>query len=196
VLRRLQVHSAAWWLGHRLGLLPPRTQTTAAERAALSRLAQGRRTVVEIGVFDGANTALLRSVMAADGEVFGIDPHPPGRLGVSFERLIAARELSRIPNGRAHLVRQLSTEAVHGWARPIDFLFIDGDHSWTGISRDWDDWIPHLAPGAVVALHDSRPMPGEISPDSVRFTNEVVLPDRRFQVLATVDRLTALELSR
>lgn len=185
--------SAARWLGYRLGLRPANTQTTPAERACLAKHAAGRRSLVEIGVLHGVNTALLRSVMDPSGTIIGIDPHPPGRLGVSFERWIARRELARHPRGRAVLLRQWSHEAAAEWLTPMDFLFIDGDHSWAGIDRDWQGFSPHVVPGGVVALHDSRSVPGAPDLDSVRYTREVILADPGFRLLEAVDSLTVLE---
>jgi predicted O-methyltransferase YrrM len=185
--------AAGLWIRYRLGLVEADTQTTAAEQACLARHAAGRRSLVELGVMHGATTALLRRVMAPEGVVTGIDRHPPGRLFVSFERLTAKRELARHPRGRAVLLRQWSHEAARDWTTPIDFLFVDADHSWNGLERDWRDWTAHLVPGGLVALHDSRSMPDREEFDSVRFTNEIVLHDPRFAVVDTVDSLTVLE---
>jgi predicted O-methyltransferase YrrM len=185
--------AAARYARYRLGLSPASTQTTAAEQACLSRHASGRRSLVEIGVMHGATTALLRSVMSPEGLVTGIDRHPPGRLFVSFERLVAKRELGRHARGRAVLLRQWSHEAARDWMAPIDFLFIDGDHSWAGIERDWRNWSTHVVASGVVALHDSRPMPDCEPLDSVRFAEEVILRDERFTVIDAVDSLTVLE---
>ena len=185
--------AAVRYARYRLGLVCAHTQTTAAEQACLARHAAGRRQLVEIGVMHGATTALLRSVMASDGVITGIDRHPPGRLFVSFERLTAKHELARHPRGHAVLLREWSHEAARDWTTPVDLLFIDGDHSWTGLERDWRDWTPHLVPGGVVALHDSRLMPDRDPLDSVRFTTEVVLHDARFKVVDAVDSLTVLE---
>jgi predicted O-methyltransferase YrrM len=181
------------WLRYRLGIAPACTQTTERERACLARHAAGRRSLVELGVMYGVTTALLRSVMAPDGVLTGIDPHPRGRLFVSFERLIAAHEIARYPRGRAALLRQTSAEAAAHWTAPIDFLFIDADHSWIGIERDWREWTPHLVAGGLVALHDSRSVAGRLDLDSVRYTNEVVLRDPRFRVVDAIDSLTVLE---
>jgi len=185
--------AAMRWARYRIGLAQADSQTTLPERACLSRHAAGRRSLVEIGVMHGATTALLRSVMSADGIVTGIDRHPPGRLLVSFERLTAQREVARHARGRVVLLREWSHEAARHWTEPIDFLFIDGDHSWTGVERDWRDWSSHVVPGGLVALHDSRPMPDRDLLDSVRFTTEVVLHDRRFGVVDAVDSVTVLE---
>jgi predicted O-methyltransferase YrrM len=36
----------------------------------------------------------------------------------------------------------------------VDFLFIDGDHSYEGVRADVDSWFPKLKPGALVLFHD------------------------------------------
>ena len=112
---------------------------------------------------------------------------------MSFKRAIARRELSRCSRGRAVLLRQWSYEAARDWSAPIDFLFIDGDHSWQGIDRDWKDWSEHVESRGIVALHDSRNIAGRPDLDSVRYTEEVILKDERFRAFDEVDSLTILE---
>lgn len=36
----------------------------------------------------------------------------------------------------------------------VDMLFIDGDHSYEGCTRDLENWYPSLAPGGHIVLHD------------------------------------------
>ena len=183
--------AAGRWLRYRLGMTSAVSQTTEAERECLSRHARGRHNLVELGVMHGVTTALLRRVMAAAGVVSGIDPHPCGRLGV--ERLTAARGLAMSRRGQARLIRLTSSAAAAGWQSPIDFLFIDADHSWAAIERDWSDWIPHVSTGGIVALHDSHQLAGRDNLDTVRFTEEIVLHDPRVRRLEVVDSHTILE---
>lgn len=37
----------------------------------------------------------------------------------------------------------------------FDLLFVDGDHSYEGCTRDLENWFPLLSPGGHVVLHDS-----------------------------------------
>lgn len=181
------------WLQYRLGLCPARTQTSQVEQDHLKRYASGKRCIVEIGVCNGVNTARMRQVMDSRGIITGIDPFRPGRLGINFDMWIALREVAKHPNGQVVLVRKFSHKAVNNWTLPIDFLFIDGDHSWAGIDRDWRDWSSHVAVGGHVALHDSRSVPNRADLDSVRYTQEVILRDPRFRQIDAVDSLTILE---
>ena len=38
--------------------------------------------------------------------------------------------------------------------RSIDFLLIDGDHSYEGVKRDWELYEPLVTPGGLIAFHD------------------------------------------
>jgi len=184
---------SAWiWLKAALGIGTVPTQLSAAERNCLAKHAAGKRELVEIGVQFGVTTAHFRSVMDPQGTVTGIDPHAPGRLGLSFERLTAQRLLGRVKRGQAKLLRKLSFDAAGDFDRSIDFLFIDGDHSWQGVERDWNDWSGKIAPGGIVALHDSRSVAYRQDHESVRFTEEVVLKDSRFRAISAVDTVTVL----
>ena len=41
--------------------------------------------------------------------------------------------------------------------RPIDLLFIDGDHSFAGVAQDFWDYRELVRPGGVIAFHDIVP---------------------------------------
>jgi predicted O-methyltransferase YrrM len=137
--------------------------------------------------------------MHPDGELWAIDPYVKGRLGVSFPELIAHREVDLVENGRVRWVKATAVDAAEQWKRerrePTDFVFVDGDHSWDGISTDWNAWSGLVAPGGVVGLHDSRSTPERPIEEagSVRFTREFIRKDERFRVVDEVDSLTVVE---
>jgi predicted O-methyltransferase YrrM len=180
-----------------MGLAPAETQTSSREREALAQQAQGRRRVVEIGVWHGVTTIRLRRAMRSDGILYAVDPFSPGRLGLSFQRIIAHREVSRVGGCRVEWVRSLGHLAAGQILRTgaVDFVFIDGDHTFDAIERDWRAWSGGLVQGGVIALHDSvatidRPIH---SAGSVLYTREVVANDVRYRLIATVDTLTLWE---
>lgn len=47
--------------------------------------------------------------------------------------------------------RELWSEKV---GQAIDLLIVDGDHTLPGVTRDLDAWLPHMAKGGIVFLHD------------------------------------------
>lgn len=42
------------------------------------------------------------------------------------------------------------------WKTPIDFLFIDGCHSYEAVKADIEGWYPHVRDGGVILGHDYR----------------------------------------
>jgi len=38
--------------------------------------------------------------------------------------------------------------------KDVDFLFIDGDHSYDGVRRDFEDYSKLVRPGGLIVLHD------------------------------------------
>jgi predicted O-methyltransferase YrrM len=193
-LRSNILHWALW----NIGLAYPDTQTTASERAALTAHASGRRRLVEIGVWHGVTTRMLRQVMSSDGILFAVDPYPPSHLGFSVQQRIAHREVCRERRGTVQWLQTTGVKAAElfpGLTQALaDFVFIDGDHSYQGLKDDWESWSPLVAGGGIVALHDSRSTPSRPIDDagSVRYTAEMIVTDTRFSVLDVIDSLTVL----
>jgi predicted O-methyltransferase YrrM len=175
-------------------LKPAISQTTETERACLSRYAAGKKKLVEVGVFQGVTTRVLRQVMHPNAILFGIDPFYKNRLGVCLYRIIADREVGSVANGEVKWLEMTSAQALQTnylmGSSDLDFVFIDGDHSWEGIKADWEGFSALIPPGGIIAIHDSRNRGGC---GSERFTNEVILQDPRFHVVETEHSLTVLE---
>lgn len=51
----------------------------------------------------------------------------------------------------------------------IDFLFIDGDHTYEGVKRDFLMYSPLVRKGGIIAFHDIVPHPPECGGDIPRF---------------------------
>jgi predicted O-methyltransferase YrrM len=191
---RVLTHFLLW----NVGLARAETQTSEAERACLARHAEGRRRLAEVGVWHGVTTCQLRRMMAPDGLLFGIDPYPAGRLGFSAQRVIARREVERSQGGEVRWLRLTGVEAARRLAEagepPVDFVFIDGDHSYDGLRGDWEAWSGFVAPGGVVALHDSCSSAEREIEDagSVLYTRDVVCRDARYELAEVVDTLTVM----
>src|SRR5215469_8298050 len=124
-----------------LGLRPILGQHTEAEDGALREWANGKSRLVEIGVAEGASAVTIRQVMSPQGSLWLIDPFHLSRVQrLNAMKRVAHCAVNSISNGRVVWINKFSFEAVTGWVDPIDFLFLDGDHSETGIKKDWDDW--------------------------------------------------------
>lgn len=58
-------------------------------------------------------------------------------------------------------------------AGPLDFVFIDGDHTYDGVRADWLAWSPLVRPGGVVAFHDTWPNLDRHEPGVVAWVDEL-----------------------
>ena len=68
------------------------------------------------------------------------------------------------PDQHLHLVRddshaQRTVEQVRGLLadQPIDFAFIDGDHTYEGVKTDFGQYGPLVRAGGLIAFHDILP---------------------------------------
>lgn len=139
------------------GLRPPIAQHTLDEHEALERYASGARTVVEIGVAEGASAAGLRAAMPSDGSLYLVDPFHLSRIPVlNFLKRAAHRAVNADGSAQTHWIELFSHDAVRDWKLAIDFLLIDGDHREQAVERDWLDWSAFVAQQGVVGFHDAR----------------------------------------
>lgn len=144
-----------------LGLRPIAAEHTRAEHDALQRWARGRVSLVEIGVAEGASACVLRESMSPAATLTLIDPFPLSRWrAVNGLRRAAHAAVERIPNGRVEWVDDYSQRAAQSWSRPLDFVFIDGDHHEQAVLADWSAWSPFLMAGGVAVFHDARVFEG------------------------------------
>lgn len=122
--------------------------------------------VVEIGVFLNAQKAFYRELLGA--EHIGIDVSP----GSCPDIL-----------GNSHSLEMVEKLKIRLLGRPIDLLFIDGDHSYASIKQDYELYGPltkHL-----IAIHDIfliRPS-GEDSSGVMDFWSRLVEADRQNTIL-------------
>jgi predicted O-methyltransferase YrrM len=178
-----------------LGLDDALTQTTENERNCLARFAKNRKLALEIGVWEGISTRVLRRHMDRDGILYAVDPFYVGKLGVCWSRPIAVREAKRDPQGaRVIFVRALSHDAAKTLRARFDFAFIDGDHSFEGIRQDWADWSDRVVPGGIICLHDTTLQPNSpLVLGSHQYFESHIRTDPRFRLVAQVDSLSVMQ---
>lgn len=90
------------------------------------------------------------------------------------------------------------------WTKPVDVLFIDGDHSYEGAVGDIIGWMPHVREGGFVAVHDyrkqdvPRPNDGQVRPHELEWPEVDRAVDEylksQFDVFALVESLIVFKV--
>ena len=122
---------------------------------------QKPRIILEIGTAKGGTllawsriaTELVISIDLFGGIGGGGYPKAKAKLFHQFAVDRAGVEIVLLRDDSHSLdTRERVKEILAG--RTIDFLFIDGDHTYAGVSRDFEIWSGLVTAGGHVALHD------------------------------------------
>jgi predicted O-methyltransferase YrrM len=126
--------------------------------------AERPQAVLEIGTAAGGTLFLLSRVAADDALLVSVDLRR-GQFGGGYPAWRAplyrsfAREAQRIELvvGDSHEPRTLQRIHLLLEGRPLDLLFIDGDHTYEGVKQDLADYAPLVRPNGLIAFHDIVP---------------------------------------
>lgn len=131
---------------------------------------------VEIGVFCGRMSKLLlarrpdlylimvdnwmaQEYQPADYQATG-DFHAQRRGGEQANYARTAESTTRFAAARRKIMHMDSVAAAFNLGKQsVDFVFLDGDHSHRGVTRDIDAWLPTIKSGGWLGGHDYRPIP-------------------------------------
>jgi predicted O-methyltransferase YrrM len=117
--------------------------------------------VVEIGTARGGTLSALCQIARPDALIISIDI-PGGAFGGGFTEDEAKGFMAYKQEGQAlHFLRKDShlkatrdkLLKILGEIK-IDFLMIDGDHTYEGVKKDWELYSPLVREGGVIAFHD------------------------------------------
>jgi len=141
-------------------ICPQQVESEILQLACVVRDLQPK-VVVEIGTANGGTLFLWATLMHPMGCVISIDlpggthgggyPYWKTWLYNSFGR---KRGDVRLLRGDSHAssMRKKLERILAG--RAIDFLFIDGDHTYAGVVKDFEMYSPLVRLGGMIALHD------------------------------------------
>lgn len=130
-----------------------------AEATYLYRLAKSLRHAqcLEIGRFKGGSTFLLAAAIGDDSQLVSIDNHS------KLQNLVSGAELDRSLHDAlvrfgldGRVVLQVGDSGtVPLEPQSLELAFIDGDHSYEGVSRDFQNVRRAMKPGGHVLFHDA-----------------------------------------
>jgi len=114
---------------------------------------------LEIGTSKGGTLFLFSRVADPEGTLISVDilggyPKWKARIYRAFakggQRILLIKNDSHDP-GALKIVEMI----LEG--RKLDFLFIDGDHSYEGVKMDFEMYSPLVRRGGIIAFHDIVP---------------------------------------
>lgn len=115
-------------------------------------------TVVEVGSYQGRSTiAMALAAKRVGCTLWAIDPHLTYEAGGTqfgmADNMAYYENIAHFQVGGVVKTLNISSdEAFILWSRDIDLVFIDGDHEYEHVRRDWYLWSMQAD---VVALHDT-----------------------------------------
>jgi cephalosporin hydroxylase len=116
---------------------------------------------LEIGTNYGGTLLLLCNVSPARAKIISVDL-PMGPFGGGYpRRKIPLFRKFRKAGQQLHLIRADShrQETKEGVLRildgeSLDYLFLDGDHTYEGVRQDFEMYAPLVRSGGMIGLHD------------------------------------------
>jgi predicted O-methyltransferase YrrM len=134
------------------------------------------RNAMEIGTGNGGTLFLLCRLAHSHARIISLD-NDRGRLGGArksiYYSFVRDHQRLHVIHGDSHNIRTHSRIARKLGLERLDFLFIDGDHSYEGVKRDFEMYSPLVNPGGVVAFHDIVEHPPEAQCHVKEFWDEI-----------------------
>jgi len=135
---------------------------------------------LEIGTNYGGTLFLLCALSPPDAKIISLDL-PSGPFGGGYPRrkiplfrrfpradqqLHLIRADSHSPKTKERVLQILDRE-------PLDYLFLDGDHTYSGVQRDFQMYARLVRSGGIVAFHDIRTYNRESKCQVEKFWGEI-----------------------
>lgn len=119
---------------------------------------------VELGTWQGASAIpVARSIARWGGTLTCVDTwageldDDGGSLGGKSPVMLLSCARAMVEAGVGAIVRlipAMTADAALAWSEPIDFLYVDADHSYDGVRADLEAWVPHVIPGGLIVGDD------------------------------------------
>lgn len=138
------------------------------------------RTVVEIGTATGGTLFIWCALAHPEATIVSIDL-PGGIHGGGYpywktfvyRRFTSAKQKLHLLRGNSHDPAMLAQLKARLAGQPVDFLFIDGDHTYAGVKQDFEMYSPLVRKGGLIAFHDIVVHPPELDCHVDEFWNEL-----------------------
>ncbi len=134
------------------------THLTHQEKMKLYELAETKQGIfVEIGSYVGASSCFIAASLKNknNSRLYCIDTWENDAMSEGKQQTYDIF-INNINLHEKYIIPQKGTslDISRNFNDKIDFLFIDGDHSYQGVKIDVENWFPKLNKNALVILHD------------------------------------------
>lgn len=138
------------------------------------------KNILEVGTYLGGTFYLLCKFSHPDGHKVSIDyPIYDNQLGQMKEKNVINKMKSFAENvtiihedSHSQIAIDKLSETLKG--EKLDFLFIDGDHSYEGVKKDYEMYSPFVKKGGYVGFHDINGKPAKrLDIEVDKFWNEL-----------------------
>jgi cephalosporin hydroxylase len=121
-------------------------------------------TIVEIGTHRGGTLYCWSRILPAGSTLVSLDlpadPNDTFTTVPALEKLLVpGRQKCVFIRDDSHAPATLEKVRTALNGKPVDFLFVDGDHSYEGVRQDFEMYSPLARDGGLVAFHDVAPNP-------------------------------------
>lgn len=121
---------------------------------------------VEIGTKFGGS-ALVAKLANSETDIYSIDPNSELWMWKGKEHKYKG----------LHFIKKLSLSAAKNWKKPIEVLFIDGDHNMA--KDDFLAWEPYVVKNGIILFHDYAVH----SPKVIKDCDELFLTNPNYEIL-------------
>ncbi len=138
------------------------------------------KNIMEIGTAKGGTLFLFSQTADPMARVISVDL-PSGKFGGGYsnEKRIFYKSLAKpkqqiiLIRKNAHEVSTLNEVKIALAGKALDFLFIDGDHTYEGVKKDFEMYSSLVRKGGAIAFHDIAKHPSNSQCEVNRFWNEI-----------------------
>jgi len=135
---------------------------------------------LEIGTNYGGTLFLLCTLSPSDAKIISVDL-PSGRFGGGyprrkaplFRRFVTGDQELHLLRADSHSLRTKDRVMQILDGEKLDYIFIDADHTYAGVQRDFEMYSPLVRSGGIVAFHDIVTHKRETECQVERFWNEI-----------------------
>lgn len=110
------------------------------------------KVVCEIGTAEGGTNFLLSNTIKSVQHIIGIDLYVHNRAKLKYFSKPKLRQSFFDGNSHSNNISEQVESVLKG--KKIDLLFIDGDHRYNGVKKDFEVYKQLVSPNGLIAFHD------------------------------------------